>query len=153
MSKSYYPKASDVEETWYLVDAEGLTTGRLASRIAMILRGKHEPTYTPSVDPKNYVVVINADKVTLSGKKWQEKMYYHHTNYIGGIKEIKARDLEDKKPGEVLRKAIHGMLPKNSLGRELQRHLRIFAGTEHTHEAQKPKTVVITKDKAKAAAA
>jgi large subunit ribosomal protein L13 len=136
--KSYYPKASDIEESWYLVDADGQTTGRIASRIASILRGKNDPTFTPGVNNKNYVVVINADKVKLTGNKWRDKKYYRHTEYPGGLKETNARALEDRKPGEVLRKAIHGMLPKNTLGSALQRQLRIFAGPEHTHEAQSP---------------
>ena len=144
-TKSYYPKATDLHEKWFVVDAEGEITGRLAARIALILRGKSDPTYTPGVNPKNYVVVVNADKVRLTGRKWLNKRYYRHSGYPGGIKETTARELEDRKPGEVLRKAIHGMLPKNSLGRQLQCQLRIFAGAEHEHAAQKPEKVVITK--------
>lgn len=143
-TKSYYPKAGDVQEKWYLVDAEGHTTGRLASQIASLLRGKMQPTYTPGVDPKVYVVVVNADKVVFTGRKLEQKVYYRHSNWKGGLKETKARHMLEKKPTEVLRLAVHGMLPKNRLGRVLETHLRLFAGAEHTHEAQQPEKIELT---------
>jgi large subunit ribosomal protein L13 len=139
MQKSYYPTQKDLaDQQWFLVDAEGATAGRLASRIAALLRGKNQPTYTPSVAPNIYVVVVNADKVRLTGRKWTEKVYYRHTNWPGGLKSTTPRALEEKKPGEVLRVAVHGMLPKNKLGSIMKTHLRIFAGPTHTHEAQQP---------------
>ena len=136
--KSYYPKQGDVKEQWYLIDAEGEVVGRLASRIALILRGKNEPTYTPGVNSQNFVVVINADKAVLTGNKELKKRYYRHTQYPGGLKETFPRELEARKPGEVLRFAVHGMLPKTPLGEQLKRHLRLFAGPNHDHEAQQP---------------
>jgi len=143
LQNSYYPKQDDVTPRWYVVDAEGETTGRVASRIALLLRGKHLPTFTPSVNSQVYVVVVNADKVRLTGRKWTKKMYRWHTNFSGGFREIAARDLNAKKPGEVLREAVEGMLPHNRLGSQLKRQLRIFAGPEHTHEAQQPVKVVL----------
>lgn len=148
---SYYPKQDDVTPRWYLVDAEGEVVGRVASRIAMLLRGKHLPTFTPSVNPEVYVVVVNADKIRLTGRKWTKKIYHWHTLFNGGHRTIQARDLEAKKPGEVLREAVNGMLPKNKLGKALERHLRLFAGPEHTHEAQQPVKVTLSGLTAKAA--
>jgi large subunit ribosomal protein L13 len=143
-TKSYYPKAGDVQEKWYLVDAEGHTVGRLASQIASLLRGKQSPTYTPGVDPKVYLVVVNAEKVVFTGRKNEQKIYYRHSLWKGGLKETKARHMFDKKPTEVLRLAVHGMLPKNSLGRALETHLRLFAGSEHAHAAQQPEKIELT---------
>lgn len=143
-TKSYYPKGGDTQEKWFLVDAEGQILGRLASRLAALLRGKNSPTYTPGVDPKVYVVVINADKVVLTGRKLEQKMYYRHSLWKGGLKETKARHLLERKPTDLLRLAVHGMLPKNSLGRTLETHLRLFAGDEHTHGAQQPEKIELT---------
>ena len=136
--KTYQAKKEELDYQWYLVNAEGKVLGRLATELAKILRGKNKPTFTPHVDTGDFVVVVNAEKVVLTGKKMKDKMYYHHTGYPGGIKEIAAEKLLAKKPTEVLRIAVKGMLPKNSLGRQMLRKLKIYAGPNHPHEAQKP---------------
>jgi large subunit ribosomal protein L13 len=136
--KTYQAKKEELDQQWYLVNAEGKVLGRLATELAKILRGKNKPTFTPHVDTGDFVVVVNAGKVVLTGKKMKDKMYYHHTGYPGGIKEIAAEKLLAKKPTEVLRIAVKGMLPKNSLGRQVLRKLKIYAGPNHPHEAQKP---------------
>jgi len=141
--KTYSPKPGDIPEKWYLVDAEGQVVGRLAARIASILRGKHLPTYSPHWDMRTHVIVINAEKAVLTGRKMDKKIYYHHTGHPGGIKSISARHLNERKPGEILRKAVYGMLPKNRLGRSMRKRLRIFAGPTHTHAAQKPEPLDI----------
>lgn len=143
-TKSYYPKGGDTQEKWFLVDAEGLILGRVASRIAALIKGKYDPTYTPGVDPKVYVVVVNADKVVLTGRKLERKVYYRHSLWKGGLKETLAKKMFAEKPTEALRLAVHGMLPKNRLGRKLETHLRLFAGPEHTHAAQQPEKVELT---------
>ncbi len=139
--KTYSAKKSDVERNWVVVDAEGQVLGRLASRIALILRGKDKPIFTPHVDTGDFVVVVNADKVILSGNKLDEKVYYWHSGYPGGIKNIKAKDLLEKKPEELVRKAVKGMLPKNKLGRKIFNKLKVYAGPDHPHEAQQPRKV------------
>jgi large subunit ribosomal protein L13 len=139
--KTYSAKQSDVERNWVVVDAEGQVLGRLASRIALILRGKDKPIFTPHVDTGDFVVVVNADKVILSGNKLDEKVYYWHSGYPGGIKGIKAKDLLEKKPEELVRKAVKGMLPKNKLGRKIFNKLKVYAGPDHPHEAQQPRKV------------
>jgi len=131
-------KAEDAERNWVLVDAEGKILGRMATEIAAILRGKTKPTYTPHADAGDFVVVINAEKVALTGRKWSQKMYYHHSGYPGGIKAISAEKLRQKRPEEIIRKAVWGMLPKNRLGRKLIKKLKVYAGPEHPHGAQKP---------------
>lgn len=136
--KTYQAKKEKIEHQWYLVNAEGKVLGRLASGLAKILRGKNKPIYTPHLDTGDFVIVVNADKVTLTGRKMKEKVYYHHSGYPGGIKEITAEKLLAKKPAEILRIAVRGMLPKNSLGRQMLRKLKIYAGPNHPHEAQKP---------------
>ena len=136
--KTYQVKKGELDHLWYLVNAEGKVLGRLATELAKILRGKNKPTFTPHVDTGDFVVVVNAGKVVLTGKKMKDKIYYHHTGYPGGIKEIAAEKLLAKKPTEVLRIAVKGMLPKNSLGRQMLRKLKIYAGANHPHEAQKP---------------
>ena len=136
--KSYTARTEEVPREWYLVDAQDKVLGRLATRIAMTLRGKNKPTFTPHIDTGDFVVVVNAAQVHLTGRKLDNKMYYRHSGYPGGIKEINARKLLQKKPEEVLRHAVRGMLPKNSLGRQLLKKLKIYAGGEHPHEAQKP---------------
>jgi large subunit ribosomal protein L13 len=136
--KTYQAKKEEAEHLWYLVNAEGKVLGRLATELAKILRGKNKPTFTPHVDTGDFVVVVNAGKVVLTGKKMKDKIYYHHTGYPGGIKEIRAEKLLAKKPTEVLRIAVKGMLPKNSLGRQVLRKLKIYAGPNHPHEAQRP---------------
>lgn len=136
--KTFTPKAGDIEEQWFLVDAKDLVLGRIATRIATVLRGKNDPRFTPHANMRNHVVVINADKVRLTGNKWADKTYYRHTGYIGGIKEITAEKLMIKKPTEMLRKAVWGMLPKNRLGHATMKRLRLFAGDDHCHSAQHP---------------
>ncbi len=139
--KTYSAKKGDFERNWVVVDAEGQVLGRLASRIALILRGKDKPIFTPHVDTGDFVVVVNADKVILSGNKLDEKVYYWHSGYPGGIKGIKAKDLLEKKPEELVRKAVKGMLPKNKLGRKIFDKLKVYAGPDHPHEAQQPRKV------------
>jgi large subunit ribosomal protein L13 len=141
--KTYQAKKEELEHQWYLVNAEGKILGRLATKLADLLRGKTKPTYTPHLDTGDFVVVVNAEKVTLTGKKMKDKIYYHHTGYPGGIKEISAEKLLAKKPTEMIRMAVKGMLPKNSLGRQMLRKLKVYAGPNHPHEAQKPITLEI----------
>lgn len=136
--KSYMAKTLEVPRRWFVVDAKGKVLGRLASRIAMVLRGKNKPEFTPHMDAGDFVVVLNAGDVRLTGRKLDQKIYYRHSGYIGGLKEISARHLLKKKPEEVLRHAVRGMLPKNSLGRNLLRKLKIYTGAEHPHQAQQP---------------
>lgn len=141
--RTYSPKLGEIAEKWYVVDAEGQVVGRLATRIANILRGKHLPTYSPHWDMATHVIVLNAGKAVLTGRKMSDKVYYHHTGYPGGIKSVTAQALNKRKPGEVLRKAVHGMLPKNRLGRAMRKRLRIFAGPTHCHAAQNPEPLDI----------
>ncbi|WBW98027.1 50S ribosomal protein L13 [Oceanirhabdus sp. W0125-5] len=136
--KSYIAKPHEVERKWYVVDVEGQTLGRAASQIATILRGKHKPTYTPHVDCGDHVIVLNADKIVLTGKKLDQKMLRHHTLYPGGLKEISYRDALAKKPEFVFSEAVRRMLPKGRLGRQMIKKLNVYAGSEHNHEAQKP---------------
>jgi len=134
--KTFVAKEREVQRKWYLVDAEDKILGRLATQIAVRLRGKHKPIFTPHADTGDFIVVVNAEKVALSGKKWDKKIYYRHSGYIGGLKEISARKLLEKKPEDVLRYAVRGMLPKNSLGRRQLKKLKIYVGPENPHEAQ-----------------
>lgn len=136
--KTFMPKADAIQRKWYIVDADGLALGRLASQVAGILRGKHKPIYTPFVDTGDHVIIINADKAILTGRKLDEKIYYKHTGYPGGLKEIVYRKLMAEKPDFAVKKAIVGMLPKGPLGRQMATKLRVYAGTEHGHEAQQP---------------
>jgi large subunit ribosomal protein L13 len=136
--KSFMAKAEEVSRKWYVVDAEGKPLGRLASEVAKILRGKHKPTYTPHVDTGDNVIVLNAEKVVLTGKKLDQKMYRHYSGYPGGMKEIKYRLFMEKRPERAVELAIKGMLPKNSLGRAMYRKLKVYKGNEHEHQAQKP---------------
>ena len=138
---TYMPNAESVERKWFLVDAEGKTLGRLSSEVAKILSGKTKPIYTPHVDTGDFVIIINAEKVVLTGKKLDQKLYRYHTGHPGGLKEIKYRDMMQKKPEEVIMHAVKGMLPKNKLGRKMLKKLRVFRGTEHIHEAQKPEVL------------
>lgn len=137
--KSYMATPQTAERDWYVVDAQGKTLGRLASEIASVLRGKNKPTFTPYVDAGDFVVVVNAEKVHLTGRKLDQKMYWRHTGYPGGIRGVTARKMLDSKPEQVLRIAVKGMLPKNTLGRNLLKKLKIYAGGEHPHQAQQPK--------------
>ena len=136
--KTFMPKAADITRQWYVVDAEGQSLGRVASQVANILRGKNKPIYTPNVDTGDYVIIINASKAVLTGKKLDQKIYYKHSGYVGGLKETKYRKLMADKPEFALRKAIVGMLPKGPLGRQMAKKLHVFAGAEHNHAAQKP---------------
>lgn len=139
--KTYYPKESELQRDWYVVDANDQTLGRLASRIAQVLIGKHKPTYTPGVDTGDFVVVINAKHITVTGNKMEDKMYYRHSGYPGGLKSLTLRQQLDRYPDRVIRQAVWGMLPHNKLGRKLLKKLKVYAGVEHPHEAQTPKTL------------
>jgi len=134
--KTYVAKEQEISKKWYLVDAKDRVLGRLATQIAMRLRGKHKPIFTPHADTGDFIVVINANKVALTGRKWEKKIYYRHTGYTGGLKEISAKKLLEKKPEDILRFAVRGMLPKNSLGRRQLKKLKIYSGSEHPHQAQ-----------------
>lgn len=141
--KTFVAKPNEVKRKWYVVDAEGKPLGRLASEVAKILRGKHKPDYTPHVDTGDYVIVLNAEKVILTGNKLDQKLYRHHTGFPGGLKEIKYRQIMATKPEKAIELAVKGMLPKNSLGRALFRKLKVYRGPEHEHQAQKPEKLEI----------
>ena len=141
--KSFIAKPAEVERKWYVVDADGKTLGRLASEVASVLRGKNKPTFTPHVDCGDYVIVINAEKVAVTGKKRAEKIYKKHTGYPGGLREITFDKLQQKKPEEIIRHAVKGMLPDGKLGRQMFKKLKVYAGAEHPHTAQKPETMEI----------
>lgn len=136
--KTYVTKPAEIERAWYVVDAEGQTLGRLASSVATILKGKHKPTYSPAVDCGDFVVVVNADKIAVTGRRLEQKKYYRHSLYIGGLKEISLRDQLQQHPERVIESAVRGMLPKNTLGRKMFKKLKVYAGAEHPHEAQQP---------------
>ena len=139
--KTYSAKAESVQRDWYVVDAAGKTLGRLAAEVALRLRGKHKPEFTPHVDTGDYIVVVNAEKVAVTGNKAAKKIYYSHTEYPGGIKDISFEKLIEKAPERALQSAVKGMLPKGPLGREMFRKLKIYAGSEHPHTAQQPQTL------------
>lgn len=141
--KSYMASPSDVERKWYVVDAEGKTLGRIASEIASTLRGKKKPIYTPHIDTGDYVIVVNAEKVVTTGKKLNQKVYYHHSEYVGGMKETTLKEMLNKKPEYVITHAVKGMLPKGPLGRKMLKKLFVYAGPEHKHAAQKPEELKI----------
>ena len=141
IQKTYYPSEGSVEKRWYLVDADGKTLGRVASRIASILRGKHKPVYTPGMDTGDFVVVINAERIRVTGKKLSDKLYYSHSGYPGGLKAITLGKLLQEKPEEAIRKAVWGMLPKGRLGRRMYRKLKVYSGPVHPHSAQKPEKI------------
>ncbi len=143
MSTTVSAKPDEVRRDWYLVDAEGKTLGRLASEIARRLKGKHKPIFTPHVDTGDYIVVVNAEKVAVTGNKLKDKMYHHHTGYIGNLKSISLEKQLQKAPERVIETAVRGMLPRNPLGRAMMKKLRIFAGPEHKHQAQQPKPLDI----------
>ncbi len=140
---SFIQKPAEVERKWYVVDAEGKTLGRMASAVAAILRGKNKPTYTPHVDCGDYVIVINADKVAVTGKKRQEKIYKRHTGFPGGLRELTFEELMEKHPEDVVKHAIKGMMPTGKLGRQMYKKLKVYAGPEHNHAAQKPEPLDI----------
>ena len=137
-NKTYSAKASEIERKWYIIDASGKPLGRVASEAAKLLRGKHKPTFTPNIDTGDHVIVLNCKEAVLTGRKLDQKIYRHHSGYIGGMKETTAREMMNKKPEEVMYLAIKGMLPKNSLGRQSIKKLRVYAGSEHENMAQKP---------------
>lgn len=136
--KTFMAKPGEVERKWYVVDATDMVLGRLASNVAAVLRGKNKPIFTPNVDTGDYVIIINADKVRLTGKKLEQKYYRYHTGFIGGLKEVQYKTLMEKKPALAVELAIKGMLPKNSIGRQMFRKLKVYAGSEHPHAAQQP---------------
>ncbi len=139
--KTFMASPSTIERKWYVVDASQYTLGRLASGVASVLRGKNKPTYTPHIDTGDYVIVINADKVQITGKKLDQKIYYNHSEYVGGMKETTLREMMDKKPERVIELAVKGMLPKGPLGREMYKKLHVYAGPEHEQAAQKPEVL------------
>lgn len=139
--KSFMASPATIERKWYVVDATGYTLGRLASEVAKVLRGKNKPIYTPHIDCGDYVVIVNADKVKVTGKKLDQKIYYHHSDYVGGMKETTLREMMAKKPEKVVELAVKGMLPKGPLGREMYTKLFVYAGPEHKHAAQKPEVL------------
>ena len=141
--KSYMAGAATIERKWYVVDAADQTLGRLASQVASVLRGKNKPTYTPSMDTGDYVIVVNADKIKVTGKKLDQKIYYRHSDYVGGMKETTLKELLAKKPEDVINFAVKGMLPKGPLGRQMIKKLHVYAGPEHNHAAQKPEVLEI----------
>jgi large subunit ribosomal protein L13 len=139
VEKTYVPKASEITQEWYLVDASNQILGRLASKIAAVLLGKHDPRFTPGVDTGNYVVVINAERIVVTGNKMEEKMYYRHSQYPGGLKEISLKKQLESHPDRVLKSAVWGMMPHNKFSRQLIKNLKIYAGPNHPHQAQQPK--------------
>ena len=142
--KTYMAKPAEVNRSWYVVDAQGKPLGRLASEVAKILRGKNKPEYTPHTDVGDYVIVINAEKIVLTGNKLDQKYYRHHSGHPGGLKQVKYRDLLQKNPERAIELAIKGMLPKNSLGRAMSKKLKVYRGTEHGHQAQKPENLELS---------
>jgi large subunit ribosomal protein L13 len=140
---TYSAKKTDVQGNWYVVDANGAVLGRLASAVASRLRGKHNPLFTPHVDTGDWIIVINADKVVLTGRKLEQKKYYRHSGYIGGLKEISAQKLLEERPEDLIRFAVKGMLPKNKLGRKLYKKLKVYSGDQHPHEAQQPEVLQV----------
>ena len=141
--KTYMANPDKIERKWYVVDAEGATLGRLASEIAKVLRGKNKPEYTPHIDTGDYVIVVNAEKVKVTGKKLQQKIYYNHSDYVGGMKETTLAELLAKKPEKVIELAVKGMLPKGPMGRDMIKKLHVYAGPEHANQAQKPEVLNI----------
>ena len=138
MKNTYMAKKETVKRDWYVIDAEGVNLGRLATRVADVLRGKHKPTFTPNVDCGDFVIVVNASKINLTGNKLNDKMYYNHSGYTGGLRERTAREMREKYPVEMLERAVKGMLPKGRLGRQMYKKLFVYAESEHPHMAQKP---------------
>jgi large subunit ribosomal protein L13 len=144
MSKTYSPKSADVDRRWYVVDAAGQTLGRLAAQIAFRLRGKHKPTYAPHMDTGDFIIVVNADQVVLTGRKEDQKVYYRHSGRPGSLKSETARRLRQRRPEKLVENAVRGMLPKNRLGRQLYRKLKVYAGPDHPHQAQQPEVIELT---------
>ena len=142
--KTYMPNEAAIERKWYVVDATGLTLGRLASEVAKVLRGKNKPIFTPHADTGDYVIVVNAEKIVVTGKKMSDKIYYRHSDYVGGMKEATLKEMLDKKPEKVVDLAVKGMLPKGPLGRKMYTKLFVYAGPEHKHAAQKPEELKLS---------
>ena len=138
MNRTFSPKSAEIERAWFVVDADGQTLGRLCTQIATVLTGKHKPIYAPHVDTGDFVIVINAEKAVLTGRKEEQKVYYRHSTYPGGLKQETAAELRQRRPTRIIRKGVRGMLPKNKLGRRQLRKLKIYAGSDHPHVAQKP---------------
>ena len=143
MKNSYMQKKEDVVRTWYVIDAEGISLGRLAAKVSNVLQGKHKPTYTPHVDCGDNVIVVNAEKVNLTGNKLNDKIYYNHSGYTGGLRERTAKEMIEKYPVEMIERAVKGMLPKTRLGRQMYKKLFVYAGNEHPHTAQKPEVMEV----------
>lgn len=139
--KSYMASPATIERKWYVVDAADMTLGRLASEVAKVLRGKNKPTFTPHIDTGDYVIIVNAEKIKVTGKKLDQKIYYHHSDYVGGMKETTLREMLAKKPERVVELAVKGMLPKGPLGREMYTKLHVYVGPDHKHQAQKPEVL------------
>ena len=139
--KTFMASPSTIERKWYVVDAEGMTLGRLASGVAAVLRGKNKPIFTPHIDTGDYVVIINADKIQVTGRKLEQKLYYSHSDYVGGFKSTTLKELLDKKPEKVVELAVKGMLPKGPLGRQMYKKLHVYTGAEHPHASQKPEVL------------
>lgn len=139
--KTFMASPATIDRKWYVVDAEGMTLGRLASEVASVLRGKNKPTFTPHMDTGDYVIIVNAEKIKVTGRKLDQKIYYHHSGYVGGLKEITLKEKLAKKPEQVIELAVKGMLPKGPLGRQMYRKLFVYAGPEHKHAAQKPEVL------------
>lgn len=141
--KTFSAKVHEVKREWLLVNADGKILGRLAAKVASYLRGKHKPEYTPHTDTGDYIVIINASRIKVTGNKFNDKMYYHHTGYVGNLKSIAFKDLQTKKPEEIIKKAVKGMLPEGPLGRDMFRKMKVFSGAKHTHSAQQPQILEI----------
>ena len=141
MKRTYVTKPEDIERDWYVVDASGQTLGRLASEVAQIIRGKHKPTFSPAVDVGDYVIVVNAEKIHVTGQKLDQKMYYRHSGYPGGLKELTLGRMLEEHPTRVIEFAVKGMLPKNKLGRKMVKKLKVYAGPDHPHQAQQPEAL------------
>jgi len=139
--KTFMASPATIDRKWYVVDAQGQTLGRLASEVAKVLRGKNKPIYTPHMDCGDYVIIVNADKIVVTGKKLDQKIYYHHSGFVGGMKETTLREMLQKKPEQVVELAVKGMLPKGPLGRQMNTKLHVYAGAEHPHAAQKPEVL------------
>lgn len=139
--KTFMATEATIDRKWYVVDAAGMTLGRLASEVAKVLRGKNKPIFTPHLDTGDYVIIVNAEKISVTGKKMDQKVYYHHSGYVGGLKEVTLKEKLKKKPEEVVELAVKGMLPKGPLGRQMYRKLFVYAGPEHKHAAQKPEAL------------
>jgi len=141
--KTFSANANNIKRDWFLVDADGKTLGRLATEVASRLRGKHKPEFTPHADAGDYIVIVNAEKIRVTGNKFEDKLYHHHTGYVGNLKSVSFKDLQDKKPEAIIQNAVKGMLPKGPLGRQMFKKMKVFTGPNHTHTAQQPQLLEI----------